>query len=401
MKTTQLFCTTCPQECALTVTCDESGQVLQVSGNRCPRGDAFGRQEITCPQRVLTTTVCIQNTSSDKLLPVRSNRPFARSLHFEAMNILRHTTVTAPVKMGDVIVKNILDTGVDIIACCSQSAAHKGKLPLQCVVTDMDGSLIGHDQKISDRDIACVHKLREMGIKFFVVTGRHPCMCKGISKILGTNTPYICNNGGTVYDFSTNQNLYDTLIPNDLAVAFWDWCKAHNYMCYVFTSQHAYVDPHYTEPDFPDQLMHRIAAGDPTIVFDHLTPNFTPRGKNVIKLLVPNMLPEASAQLQRDIDPEHLLEISYSDNDFADVTYVGANKGLALQRLAKQYNFDLEHTLAMGDNLNDLKMLQLVGWPIATDNAIGKIKRESCFVTTNCCDSPLSHALHSLFPDEF
>lgn len=400
MKDFSFFCTTCPQECALTVTVGDNNEVLQVRGNRCPRGEAFGRQEIICPQRVLTTTVLLSSASFDRLLPVRSNIPFARSLHLQAMQLLKTVCVKAPVAMGDVIVKNILGSGADIIACSTHPAA-TASLPLECVVTDLDGSLVGHNQVISPQDLAAVEQLRRMGIPFFVMTGRHPCMCKRIAATVGTQLPFVCNNGGTLYDFSSRKSLHDTLIPEKIAVAFWDWCQKNHYMCYVFTDSNAYVNSNYRDPDYPDKLMLRIAQGDDTVRFDPITAGFSPQGKRVTKLLVPNMPPEAAARLQQEVDPEYLLEISYSENNFADVTRAGADKGSALEMLARSYGFDLKKTLAMGDNLNDLKMLQLAGWPVATGNAIEQAKQLACFVTTDCCSSPLSHALHALFPDFF
>ena len=111
-------CTTCPSECSLAVTvADAAGdqRVVSVSGNRCARGEAFARQEITRPVRVLTTTVPVRS-GDVALLPVRTREPIPRDLSREAMDVLRSTSVDAPVEMGDVVVPDIMGTGVDVIA---------------------------------------------------------------------------------------------------------------------------------------------------------------------------------------------------------------------------------------------------------------------------------------------
>ncbi len=100
------------------MTLDDTDVIMAITGNNCKRGKAFAREEITCPQRVLTSTVCLKHAHHAVLLPVRSTATFARSLHLQAMEKLRTVTVTAPVKMGDIIIPNILNTGVDIVASC-------------------------------------------------------------------------------------------------------------------------------------------------------------------------------------------------------------------------------------------------------------------------------------------
>lgn len=119
-STTRHFhCTTCPSECALTIETriDENGveHVLSVQGNRCARGRKFAEQEIIRPMRILATTIVVRG-GDEKLLPVRTARPIPRDLHLSAMRDIRHASVTAPVHMGDVVMSDLLGTGVDLVA---------------------------------------------------------------------------------------------------------------------------------------------------------------------------------------------------------------------------------------------------------------------------------------------
>ena len=117
--TRHFHCTTCPSECALTIeTCiDENGveHVLSVQGNRCARGRKFAEQEIIRPMRILATTIVVRG-GDEKLLPVRTACPIPRDLHLHAMRDIRHASVTAPVHMGDVVMSDLLGTGVDLVA---------------------------------------------------------------------------------------------------------------------------------------------------------------------------------------------------------------------------------------------------------------------------------------------
>jgi CxxC motif-containing protein len=117
MNAKELVCTVCPNSCSLIVELSADGQAAKVSGNRCSRGEIFAKQEVVCPMRILTSSVLIHGENgTEALLPVRSSDSFALSKHAEAMELLRHMTVKAPVKMGDVIIRNLLDMQVNLIA---------------------------------------------------------------------------------------------------------------------------------------------------------------------------------------------------------------------------------------------------------------------------------------------
>ena len=120
IETLQFNCTTCPFECLLTVEVerDADGAVVEmrsVAGNSCPRGDKFAHQELTCPMRVLTTTVAVSG-GDEALLPVRTAEAIPLELHAQAMDLIRGLIVDAPIRMGDVVLDDLLDTGINLIA---------------------------------------------------------------------------------------------------------------------------------------------------------------------------------------------------------------------------------------------------------------------------------------------
>ena len=119
-ETLQFNCTTCPYECLLTVEVerDANGAVVKVhsvTGNNCPRGDTFAHQELTCPMRVLTTTVAVSG-GDEALLPVRTAEAIPLELHTQAMNLIRGLVIDAPIRMGDVVLEDLLGTNIDLVA---------------------------------------------------------------------------------------------------------------------------------------------------------------------------------------------------------------------------------------------------------------------------------------------
>lgn len=110
---TELTCIVCPMGCHLNVEQSEEG--FKVEGNTCKRGEKYAVQELTNPTRVITTTVKLEN-SYLQLLPVKTEDPIPKGMIFDIMEALDKVRVNAPVKVGDVIVENILDTGVNVIS---------------------------------------------------------------------------------------------------------------------------------------------------------------------------------------------------------------------------------------------------------------------------------------------
>lgn len=114
VETKQLNCINCPLGCLLTVTITD-GTITNVTGNTCPRGEKYAHQELTNPQRVLTSTVHILGGELP-LLPVVSKTTLPKGKILACAAALRSVTVQAPIKTGDVIVSDILGLGVDIIS---------------------------------------------------------------------------------------------------------------------------------------------------------------------------------------------------------------------------------------------------------------------------------------------
>lgn len=114
METRNLVCIVCPMGCSLKVSIDE-GKVLDVQGNSCKRGAEYAKTECTNPTRTLTTSVRVAN-GLIAMAPVKSEKAVPKDLLMECMKVINQHSLKAPVAIGDVVVENILSTGVNIIA---------------------------------------------------------------------------------------------------------------------------------------------------------------------------------------------------------------------------------------------------------------------------------------------
>jgi CxxC motif-containing protein len=87
----------------------------KVTGNQCKRGIDYAKKELTNPTRTITSTVRITGGIYNRL-PVKTDKEIDKILIFDVMELLNEIIVTSPIKMGDIILKNVLGTDVNIVA---------------------------------------------------------------------------------------------------------------------------------------------------------------------------------------------------------------------------------------------------------------------------------------------
>ncbi|MHB0859527.1 MAG: DUF1667 domain-containing protein [Anaerolineae bacterium] len=109
----EYICVTCPVGCTIDAIV-EGGELVSIQGQACKRGQAFVREEIHDPRRTLTTTVRVRGGALP-LAPVRSSAPLPKGLVMRAAEILRSLTLDAPVEAQQVIVRDILGSGIDVV----------------------------------------------------------------------------------------------------------------------------------------------------------------------------------------------------------------------------------------------------------------------------------------------
>ena len=115
MRDQKLTCIGCPLGCSISVSLSDNGEVSEITGNKCKKGEEYARKEVTNPSRVVTSIVKINNGDVN-MVSVKTAEDIPKGKIFDCMEALKKVTVTAPVQIGEVIIKNVCGTGVDVIA---------------------------------------------------------------------------------------------------------------------------------------------------------------------------------------------------------------------------------------------------------------------------------------------
>lgn len=114
----EIICISCPIGCHLNVSWDENSklekQSIKVEENKCSRGENYGREEIMAPKRVITATCSIDSVHMQRI-PVKSTDALLKEYMTELIGDIYKLNIKAPVKTGDIVIKNFKNTGIDIV----------------------------------------------------------------------------------------------------------------------------------------------------------------------------------------------------------------------------------------------------------------------------------------------
>ena len=108
----EMTCIVCPKGCQLEVSFGDTGEIREITGFTCPRGKQYAIDECMHPVRTVTSTA---RTENGAVVPVKTAAPIPKELVFECMKEINAAVVRLPARIGDVLISNLLDTGVDVI----------------------------------------------------------------------------------------------------------------------------------------------------------------------------------------------------------------------------------------------------------------------------------------------
>lgn len=109
-----LICIICPVGCQIEV-CRDDDNIRSISGYGCKRGKEYAISELLNPVRTITSTVTVR-CGEHPVVPVKTDKPIPKHLITELMREINKCSIQAPVRMGDIVLQNVLNTGANIIA---------------------------------------------------------------------------------------------------------------------------------------------------------------------------------------------------------------------------------------------------------------------------------------------
>ncbi len=120
METKEFTCIRCPLGCNVTATL-EDGKIVGITGNTCPRGAEYVTNELTDPRRIVTSLVRVEG-GIRAVASVKTASDIPKGKIFDCLEEIKKAKVSAPVRIGDVIIKDVCGTGIDVVATCDVEA---------------------------------------------------------------------------------------------------------------------------------------------------------------------------------------------------------------------------------------------------------------------------------------
>lgn len=268
---------------------------------------------------------------------------------------------------------------------------------------DIDGTLLDGSREMSDATVEAVHHAAGRGVRVTVCTGRSLPSTREAVRHLPLNAPYVLNNGAVIYDDPARRARYLRNLPNHLAMDAVRVFRCIGFHPIVYGPlpevQYFYYDSfdpdNHAFIDYAAQNADRVHRVDDVCAFlrqDVACITVAERNERV--------RPRESHIRARLPDAGVVFEISPWDPCYQVITVMphGVSKGDGLRRLARLLGIGLSQVMAVGDNLNDLEMLDVAGLGVAMGNGPPEIRARADHVTASVADEGVARAIERFIP---
>lgn len=246
---------------------------------------------------------------------------------------------------------------------------------------DLDGTLLRDDKTISKKNIKAIHKALESGSYVVVATGRPVESGRHVVRELGLTMPgcyMIAFNGGVIYDCSADRVLYEKTLHIQQAYYLFEQAKKAGIYIQTYNNVDILTEEHTKELDY-----YVSKTGMSYKLIPNIAVSLEEEPNKMLLIDLSNH--EKLEQFKRDNEEwaKDKLNCFFSCSEFLEYCPYGVSKGEAIKILCEHLNISLKNTIAVGDERNDISMLQMAGVGIAMANAIDVVKEAADDVTRN------------------
>lgn len=227
-------------------------------------------------------------------------------------------------------------------------------------ISDLDGTLLGPDHKISEQTKNSIHHWISSGRKFAIATGRHYKEAKALQESLGEPIYLITSNGARVHN-KAGQIILKQNLPAEIASEICQLALPSSVQINLFTDQHWFANFHLAELDAMGLDKSFCCQATDLVSLDK---------NNIIKIFFwgeHQLLQQIYDQLNQRFGDT--INLTFSLEKCLEVMDANTNKGTAVKAVVKEKGLQLSDVIAFGDGMNDVEMLSLVGKPILMKNS--------------------------------
>lgn len=270
---------------------------------------------------------------------------------------------------------------------------------IRLIATDVDGTLVNSEGKLTERTIQALNRLMQKGYWFTFATGRQADVMWKMQKDIPVNAPIICSNGGEVMDLVTGEVLYRDYIPLEVGRQFALFCARKGIDVLCRTPSVEWVNPgcRYL-PKMEKRQREAVELGHTPQGIELIDVKEIDRMEgDFIKFLCWVKNEEEEKAVEAFCAQEPAVDVTSSSVNVLEIVPTGNDKGSGLRRVCDFLNISPEQACVFGDFKNDLPMFQVAGMSIAVANAIEPLKAIADVVTGSNDEDGLAQAVEQYF----
>lgn len=242
---------------------------------------------------------------------------------------------------------------------------------IKMVVSDMDGTLLNSDLKVSKENLEAIKYLRDRDIIFCVATGRPDQLMKEYVAELDMHDPMIMYNGSVIGHPFLEERVFEQALSKEDVELIITYCEERDIIYMAYTKDKLISKPNYRVDFFEERNL--TLKLEQRSVFEDVKDIEEIKKLSVQKILVIDKNELRFEKTKKAFNTDK-FSITTSQKGFLDINPLGVNKGNALKILAKYHGIDIADVVAFGDQENDINMLQTAGKGIAMGNAKDIVK---------------------------
>ena len=272
------------------------------------------------------------------------------------------------------------------------------------VCIDMDGTLLGRRKGISEENKRAIKEAHDMGVEIVVTTGRLYNNALYFSKFLGVDSPVVAANGAIVIDQKTNEVIYECSIPKEECIKILEILIKYNTFFQFNTKDTIYCNNWLTKVSTQCYMTKQVCC-------EHLNVKYINvrskeewirifNNEDMDKSIVISPFKSTILKIKNEINSLNDIVSFSSGGHSLEINYGNASKGNAVKALLDKYNISEKELICIGDNENDMSMIELAGLGIAMGNAIPKIKNIADYITDTNRNDGVAKAINKFILKE-
>ncbi|MGL5150492.1 MAG: Cof-type HAD-IIB family hydrolase [Clostridium sp.] len=270
------------------------------------------------------------------------------------------------------------------------------KYKMVCI--DMDGTMLGSTKKISKRTLHVIKKCSEKGVKIVVTTGRLFSNASYYSNLIGVNTPVISANGAEVREHIKEEVIYKSPLSCKSCEKLLKLIKKYNIIAHFHTSDTIIANSYISylagkrvmgwveHPKYKTKLELKLKKSECLkMIRDY-------EGQ-ILKCILFSFNNKKLGRFREEVEKIPELVAFVGGRRSLEINSVGVSKGNAVKVLAQKYNIKMEEIICIGDNENDISMIEVAGIGVAMKNGIDQLKEKAQYITDTNDNDGVAKAL--------